>query len=231
MALVEPRLLDALQLQQQQQVLQYPTLKALSSLDRELQDVLNQQHLTTDEKVKQYNQVLQRYVTYEDQQQMAARAPIKMQMVGTSEPSSTSTTTTSAAEAMDPIEQEVANTVPQSMKKKAQLLVKRIKNSPTMRWTDKGELVYKDQIVPNTNVVDLVNDALRRRKRIQPEGWQTFARALKETNVPQDLIGHQERWEWMQRSAREIPQQQPPPRQQRKKKRVVSTRVPRWAPY
>ncbi len=160
MALVEPRLLDALQLQQQQQVLQYPALKALSSLDRELQDVLNQQHLTTDEKVKQYNQVLQRYVTYEDQQQMAARAPIKMQMVGTSEPSSTSTTTTSAAEAMDPIEQEVANTVPQSMKKKAQLLVKRIKNSPTMRWTDKGELVYKDQIVPNTNVVDLVNDAL-----------------------------------------------------------------------
>ncbi len=231
MALVEPRLLDALQLQQQQQVLQYPALKALSSLDRDLQHVLNQQHLTTDEKVKQYNQVLQRYATYEDQQQMAARAPIKMQMVGSSEPSSSPTTSILDAEAMDSIEQEVLSSVPKTMKKKAQMLVKRIKNSPTMRWTDKGELVYKDQIVPNTNVVDLVNDALRRRKRIQPEGWQTFARALKETNVPQDLIGHQERWEWMQQSAREIPQQQPPPRQQRKKKRVASTRLPRWAPY
>ena len=65
---------------------------------------------------------------------------------------------------MDSIEQEVLNSVSKTMKKKAQLLVNHIKNSPAMRWTDKGELVYKDQVLSNTNVADLVNDALRRRK-------------------------------------------------------------------
>ena len=48
------------------------------------------------------------------------------------------------------------------------------------------------------NFRQLHSTVLRRRKHFEPHGWQTFARALKDTNVPQDLIGHHERWQWMQ---------------------------------
>ena len=220
MALVEPRLLERLQVHQQ--LTHLPMVKAMSALDRDMDDVLSHQDLTTDDKVKEYNQVLRRYVNYEDKRKMVEQTPIQMQMVGSPEP----TLTSPPSETTDLIEQELIKSVPKTMKKKAELLVNRIRNSPNMRWTDKGELVYKDQVMPNTNVADLVNDTLRRRKNFEPQGWQTFARALKETNVPQDLIGHQARWDWMQNPPLEGVRPQ-----QRNRKRVVSTRVPRWSPY
>ncbi len=242
MALVEPRLLEGLQWQQQLQQFN-PVVKAMSSLDTDMQEVLSHQNLPLEEKVKSYNQVLQRYMNYKDQQQTAAQAPIKMQMVG---PTPTGSSSETPSGGIDLIEQEVLDTVPTRMKKKAQLLLNRLKNSSHLRWTDKGELVYKDQVVSNTNVADLVNDVLRRRKHFEPHGWQTFAQALKETNVPQDLVGHQERWQWMQQQGHGSPQGQARalsrvsrprartmsrvsrPRERTKEK---STHLPKWTSY
>ncbi len=49
-------------------------------------------------------------------------------------------------------------------------------------------------MVSHTHINDLVQDVLRSRKLHVPHGWQTFATALK----PQDLVGNQDRWQWMQ---------------------------------
>ena len=215
MALVDPRLLEGLQ--QHQQQFQTPIMKAMSSLDGDMQGILSRHDVAPDEKVKLYNQVLQRYINYHDQRQTAAQAPVQVSL--------TSQDTSSSPEVADSIERETLESVPPRMKKKAQLLINRIKAHPQMKWSDRGELVYKDEVMPNTNVADLVNDVLRRRKHFEPHGWQTFAHALKEMNVPQDLIGHQERWKWMQHPT--TPQQQP----RQRRTRVVSTRVPRWSPY
>jgi len=39
-----------------------------------------------------------------------------------------------------------------------------------------------------------VNDVLRFRKRFAPKGRDAFARALKQSNVPRDLIGNTKRY-------------------------------------
>ena len=238
MALVEPRLLEGLPWQQQH--FQTPLGKAMSSLDGDMQDILARHDVTADEKVKLYNQVLQRYVNFHDQRQLAAQAPMRVTMAGDDPRSSVDHTDTSpATTAMaDAIEREMLDSVPPRMKKKAQLLINRIKAHPQLTWTDRGEMVYKDQVMANTNVSDLVNDVLRRRKHFEPHGWQTFARALKDTNVPQNLIGHHERWQWMQHP-QEVPiastAASPAAPLRKKKTRVVSTRVPRgvqrWSAY
>ena len=167
MALVEPRLLDSLQHQQERQF--NPLEKAMTSLDGDMQEVLTRRDMSTDEKVKQYNQVLQRYMNYGEQQHMAAQAPITMQMVTTApaDSSNNGESSTFRPTTISAIEQEVVDTVPPRMRKKAQLLMNRIKNSPHLRWTDKGELIYNDQVMTNTNITDLINDALRRRKHFE----------------------------------------------------------------
>ena len=44
-------------------------------------------------------------------------------------------------------------------------------------------------------IADLVNETVRARKMSdEPKGWSVFARALKESNVPQELIGNKTRW-------------------------------------
>lgn len=230
MALVEPRLLESLQLRNHPQFgpAFHPMVTAMNTLDQEMENVQSRHDMSVDDKVKMYNQVLQRYGTYKDQQEMAVRAPMPVQMVA-----NPTEITPEHSSLPDVIEREELDSAPVRMKKKAQLLVNRIKNSPHLRWTDAGELVYKGQVVSNS-VVDLVNDVLRHHKQFELQGWQTFARALKESNVPQDLIGHQQRWQWMQRPIQEHPEVHPegaavPQGRKlttRKKKRVVSTRVP-----
>jgi hypothetical protein len=51
-------------------------------------------------------------------------------------------------------------------------------------------------------VVDLVNDVLRKRKYFNPQGWETFGEALREASVPQDLIGHEDRWKYITQTKR-----------------------------
>ena len=77
------------------------------------------------------------------------------------------------------------------------MLLRCLKQDDNIAWNAKGELVYKGDVVPNTHIHDLIQDVLRKRKTHIPVGWQTFARALRESNIPQDLVGNLDHWQWM----------------------------------
>ena len=96
----------------------------------------------------------------------------------------------------DDTEREIYDSVPKSMQRKAKLFIDKIKSRSDMRWNDKGELVYKRKVVPGSNIVDLVNDTMRKRKHFEPTGWEVFATGLKEANVPQELVGNPRQWDY-----------------------------------
>ena len=117
------------------------------------------------------------------------------------------------------------------MKAKVQLLLKKKKSSPDISWNEKGKLKYKGETVQGSNVVHLVNDVLSKRKYFNPQGWETFGDALREANVPQDLIGHKGRWRYIiqtKRTQRSRKRQQSPssirpysPKTQRNRRKEV----------
>ena len=86
------------------------------------------------------------------------------------------------------------------MQRKAKVLIDKIKSRSDMRWNDKGELVYKRKVVPGSNIVDLVNDTMRKRKHFEATGWEVFATGLKEANVPQELVGNSRQWDYMKKA-------------------------------
>ena len=94
------------------------------------------------------------------------------------------------------LENEIIDSVPKTLKQKARRLLDKIKG--TVSWNNRGEMMYRNVPVPERNIVDLVNDALRKRKSFQPVGWKMFARGLKDVNAPMDLIGNPERWTYIQ---------------------------------
>jgi hypothetical protein len=148
-----------------------PVQRTLHTLDQEMQSILNQTDLSDVEKVERYNQVLQRYLN------MHTPPPV---------PKSKD------------VYNDIMNTVPTVMKRKAEALLERIQRQPNTSWNELGEFVYNGQVITGSSVVDLINDTLRHRKSFKPQGWQMFAEALHESNVPQDLVGNHERWRWMQ---------------------------------
>ena len=54
--------------------------------------------------------------------------------------------------------------------------------------------------IHGSNIIDLINDAIRQRKGVEPRGWKKFSKALHESSIPQEVIGNSRRWKPMQKS-------------------------------
>ena len=49
------------------------------------------------------------------------------------------------------------------------------------------------ETIPNSNISDLVNDAMRFRKSFNPTGSKEFCEVLNKMNVPKDLVRNEKR--------------------------------------
>ena len=187
MALVDPRMLESVP---SQPLSTNPIGNIMRRLDEEMRSILDRGDLSDREKVVLYNQVLMRYNLFSNKSsQQPVRVTIDKAPVKEDEE-------VKETRAEPGVENEIIDSVPKSLKPKARRLLDKIKG--TVSWNDRGEMVYKNVLVPGSNIVDLVNDALRKRKSFQPVGWKTFARGLKDVNAPMDLVGNPERWSYIQ---------------------------------
>ena len=80
------------------------------------------------------------------------------------------------------------------MQNRAKLLIQNLKDhSDVISWNDNGQLVFKGSIVPNSNIVDLVNDVMQKRKGFISKHSSIFAEELAKINVPEDYVGNRDR--------------------------------------
>ena len=73
-------------------------------------------------------------------------------------------------------------------------MIQKLKDdSDAINWNDNGQLVLDGSTIPNSNIVDLVNDVMRKRKGFNSEHSSTFAKALAKINVPEDYVRNPDR--------------------------------------
>ena len=147
--------------------------KKVQALDDDMKTILDRKDLDDGTKVTLYNQVLQRYTVLADKH---VKEPIRVVTVNES--------VTGSGSGVEPgpegavrvpstgLEATVLDTVPKTMQAKARRLMEHLKRY--IAWTARGELIHEGVPVVGSNVVDLVNDLLRKRKT-DPPGWQPFA--------------------------------------------------------
>ena len=217
MALVDPRLLETLRSPPP------PTDtvgKVMQGLDDEMTSILDQKDLNDGDKVKLYNQVLQRYNHLSDRRD---KQPTRVVVVNDDATTETATpekpAVAPATAAPSAVEADIADSVPKTMKVKVKKLIDRLKTQ--LSWTDRGELLHDGTPVPGSNMVDLVNDVLRKRRKSDPVGWQAFAQQLKRINLPMELIGNVERRRYIRQAATATPVAVTP----------RNRPLPRWTPY
>lgn len=217
MALVDPRLLETLRSPPP------PTDtvgKVMQGLDVEMTSILDQKDLNDGDKVKLYNQVLQRYNHLSDRRD---KQPTRVVVVNDDATTETATpekpAVAPATAAPSAVEADIVDSVPKTMKVKAKKLMDRLKTQ--LSWTDRGELLHDGTPVPGSNMVDLVNDVLRKRRKSDPVGWQAFAQQLKRINLPMELVGNVERRRYIRQAATTTPVAVTP----------RNRPLPRWTPY
>ena len=197
MALVDPRLLENVRAKAPSNT---PIASVLGHLDEEMRNILERTDMDVREKVALYNQVLGRYNDLDDRRR---QEPLRVAITKTSGEEKQVTLDKTDDEATTspkrvPLESEIIDSVPKIMRKKAGRLLDKTRTESGVEWNDRGQLLINNTVVPGSNIVDLVNDVLRKRQHFEPVGWQPFVRGLGEMNVPMDLVGNPERWRYMQ---------------------------------
>ena len=85
--------------------------------------------------------------------------------------------------------------IPKNMKTRAQALLARLKErEDAITWDERGQVILRGDLIPKSNISDLISDAMRSRKHFNPVGVQQFYDVLYEINVPKDLVRNEKRW-------------------------------------
>ena len=157
-----------------------PEFQSTIGLRSDLDQIQHREDLSPEEKVALYGHQLHRYREYLQQ----ARQPGKPAAPVATPPAAG--VPAPVAEAAPHLEQQILESVNKPGQKKAQSLLKHLKNSKVLTWTPEGEISYRGHAIPNSNIVDLMTEAQRLRPlmhRALPPGFDEFAQALKETNT------------------------------------------------
>ncbi|KAI8496780.1 hypothetical protein Bbelb_254350 [Branchiostoma belcheri] len=200
MALVPQELLSTIQAKQQEEMT--PLVKSALSMDDQMRDVMSRQDLADDEKATLYQQLLQRYLTYRDKRRAE---PVSVRLVtSNSTPDATvtatnnvakdegSTTSASTASATGKEDEAILAAFPKNMKARAQQLLNVIKHKggDILDYNQHGELLYDKQVVPGSQISDLLRDVIQRRQNFNPIGWRAFSRGMARLNTPEAAIRH-----------------------------------------
>ena len=85
--------------------------------------------------------------------------------------------------------------IPQNIRSRATALLTRLKARPdVISWDDSGEVKLEGETILQSNISDLISDAVRGRKNFDRTGAKEFFRILSKMNVPRDLVRNEGRW-------------------------------------
>ena len=152
-----------------------PNLQKYYEARQEMNGWLEKDDMPEDTKATMYAQQLQRVKQLKNQ--VFRPEPSPVQMITKTEQTMTSESDTS--EQLSATDKQIIDSVPKMMQNRAKLLIRKLKDhSDVISWNEYGQLVLEGSIIPNSNIVDLVNDVMRKRKGFSPEHSNTFAKAL-----------------------------------------------------
>ena len=196
----------------------------LLTLNQRMHQVLKHPHMSNFDKVLEHRQLLQQYRVLSEQyhdreQQRQPPPPVRggvAAAAGTETiplprpPSPTAaadkTATTNSTAKTPKVRQrwkdQVMDTLPVKLHGRARGLLRHLDTMKNVSWTPEGEMIHQGRKIPDSHLVDLVEDVMRKQQhKLAPVGWQQFASALKHSNVPQEFITHNARRQWMRKLA------------------------------
>jgi hypothetical protein len=146
-----------------------------SQLDQEMEEILNRKGLSSGDKWKMFQQVLNRYLHHTPSAQKPLALPI-----------------------IDPIAatagsfEYILESVPKTLMRKTGLLLNLMQASNRISWNKTGTVTIDNNSIPGSNIIDLVNDVVRKRTISKnPVGINIFKQFLQDINIPKELVSFQ----------------------------------------
>jgi len=142
-----------------------PTIKdsALSKLDNEMSEILKSK-LDDDTKMKIYSSILRRYHEYD-------KEPVKH------------------IEPLETLEKDVILSTPANLQYKVKRILTQLGQDADVEFTPQGQLIYKQVLIDNSNILDLISDILQKKPSFAP-GGKEIAESLVYTKTPKEMVSN-----------------------------------------
>lgn len=157
-----------------------PSKKQLSEFDKEMQKILNSD-LQDFEKVLLYYELLKRKMNLHNFNQ-----PWKIQQPEKNDKFKEDEHEIKTESENIHDDSKILNILPQGLRKQGSQLLEFLKTDPNkLKWNNRGEIIYKNNIITNSNLSDLLSLVLGQRKNYKHViGTDEFLQALQEMNAP-----------------------------------------------
>ena len=180
-----------------------PLAQKMIRLDEKMDTILQDNTKSSDEKVSRYNQNLQQFLdAHEINRQFIPT--VKIYHENNSEPQQTTEQPASMPDSEKQVEipltdNEILDAIPKNSKTLARSMINRLKtNNDQVSWNSKGEIAVDGNLIKGSNIIDLISDQLKSRKKFNPTGWENFTEVLDRINMPRYLMRNENRRNYIQ---------------------------------
>ena len=203
MYLVDPQSLSSTPHPSKHQNVPNATIDNIFKLDEDMKSILHNKNegVTLYEKVQKYNQVLEKYLRfYEDFKDNKSTGVVNSTPEVLTPPSSvgpgslidsinpSAPTPSPKGDLMSDLHTDTIQSLSSSHRPKAKRVLNYLKNIPTLKWSDKGEMILDGQLFTNSHIVDLVGGVIKQNLKTKPKGFEEFKLLLKIHNLPSQLV-------------------------------------------
>ena len=163
-------------------------------LDVDMKEILDRRDVSPYDKAQQYNQILQRYLTFYNKsynkplsvsvlQDSTSNSEIRPQNV-----SDEDQTNESSIDDTRMKREDVLSNFPAKVTKKGDTILDLIQKSKgVLDWNQQGELIKEGNVIPGSHISDLIYDAVQS-SSFEPLGWEQFLDGLAKMNVPERVV-------------------------------------------
>ena len=137
-----------------------PNLQKYYEARQEMNDWLEKDDMPEDTKATMYAQQLQRVNQVKNQVFRPEPSPVQM-VTHTEQTMTLELDSATPFQQLNATDRQIIDSVPETMQNCANLLIQKLKDhSEIISWSDNGQLVLEGSIIPNSNIVELVNDLM-----------------------------------------------------------------------
>lgn len=150
-----------------------PTIrdKTLSKLDEHIESILRSD-LPDDLKAKYYASSLRTYKTYDEEKKKPENK-------------------------IEKLETDVLKSISPNNQYKANRILALLKRDPDVTFSKDGEVVYKRNVIRDSNITDIIVDLLKKTSGASLPGLKEVSSSLKSYDVSKELIPNQSVWKLM----------------------------------
>ena len=135
-----------------------PNVRKYYEARQEMNDWLEKDDVPEDTKAIMYAQQLQRVKQLKNLVFRPEPSPVQM-ITHTEQTMTSESDSATPSQQLNTTDKQIIDSVHKTMQNRTKLLIQKLKDhSDVISWNDNGQLVLEGSVVPNSKIVDLVND-------------------------------------------------------------------------